>query len=90
MQIPNVGGFALGLVQMVLYGIYRKGSESEKEQGLGEGVINIVVVNPLGPAEVFPIAVDDNKVKDLVVVDDVTVSQQEKEKNVEAKDDCPV
>ncbi|KAG5016059.1 hypothetical protein AAZX31_08G181300 [Glycine max] len=88
--IPNVGGFALGLVQMVLYGIYRKGSESEKEQGLGEGVINIVVVNPLGPAEVFPIAVDDNKVKDLVVVDDVTVSQQEKEKNVEAKDDCPV
>jgi len=85
-----VGGFALGLVQMVLYGIYRKGSESEKEQGLGEGVINIVVVNPLGPAEVFPIAVDDNKVKDLVVVDDVTVSQQEKEKNVEAKDDCPV
>ena len=85
-----MGGFALGLVQMVLYGIYRKGSESEKEQGLGEGVINIVVVNPLGPAEVFPIAVDDNKVKDLVVVDDVTVSQQEKEKNVEAKDDCPV
>lgn len=75
---------------MVLYGIYKKGSESEKEQGLGEGVINIVVVNPLGPAEVFPIAVDDNKVKDLVVVDDVTVSQQEKEKNVEAKDDCPV
>ncbi|RZB80888.1 Bidirectional sugar transporter SWEET15 [Glycine soja] len=40
--IPNVGGFALGLVQMVLYDIYRKGTESEKEQGLGEGVINIV------------------------------------------------
>ena len=37
-----MGGFALGLVQMVLYDIYRKGTESEKEQGLGEGVINIV------------------------------------------------
>ncbi|KHN33482.1 bidirectional sugar transporter SWEET15-like [Glycine soja] len=69
--VPNVGGFGLGLVQMVLYGIYRNGGESEKEQALAEGVINIVVVNPLGPAEVFPIAVevDDDKVKEGLVVD---------------------
>ncbi|KAG4945360.1 hypothetical protein JHK87_041367 [Glycine soja] len=70
-MVPNVGGFGLGLVQMVLYGIYRNGGESEKEQALAEGAINIVVVNPLGPAEVFPIAeeVDDDKVKEGLVVD---------------------
>lgn len=43
---------------MVLYGYYSKYSvEKEKEQA----VINIVVVNPLGSSEVFPIPLDENK-----------------------------
>lgn len=43
---------------MVLYGYYSKyGVEKEKEQA----VINIVVVNPLGSSEVFPIPLDENK-----------------------------
>ncbi|KAK7412088.1 hypothetical protein VNO78_03535 [Psophocarpus tetragonolobus] len=63
---PNIGGLGLGLLQMVLYWIYRNGGEKEKEkekekeQGALEGVINIVVVNPVGPAEVFPLPIADN------------------------------
>ncbi|CAJ1963580.1 unnamed protein product [Sphenostylis stenocarpa] len=74
--LPNVGGVALGVVQMVLYAIYRNGGA--KEQAL-EGVVKtIVVVNPLGLAEVFPIAVDDEK--GLV---DMVNNQQSLEKNKE-------
>lgn len=52
-QIPNVVGFVLGLVQMVLYCIYRENGKAINE-------INIVVVNPLalgnGEVPVYPIA----------------------------------
>ncbi|KAK7302468.1 hypothetical protein RJT34_13358 [Clitoria ternatea] len=69
--LPNVVGFVLGLVQMVLYGIYRNGqvnivvTEDSKEQGIETPVINIVVVNPLGSCEVFPLPVDANGVDDM-------------------------
>ena len=91
-------GFALGLLQMLLYAIYRNGDvkkqvvteEKEKEQGL-EPMKNIVIVNPLGTCEVFPIPVDDA----MGVADDVNQQLQgkkgapEKEKSVEANN-CPV
>lgn len=59
--LPNVVGFILGIIQMVLYGYYSKyGVAKEKEQ-VEPAVINIVVVNPLGSSEVFPIPLDENK-----------------------------
>ncbi|RDX82914.1 Bidirectional sugar transporter SWEET15, partial [Mucuna pruriens] len=90
--IPNVLGFALGLLQMVLYGIYRNGGV-KKEKALEATVKNIVAVNPLGPSEVFPISVDDPN----GLVDDVNQQFQTKkgaqdnndQKSVDAKD-CPV
>ncbi|KAK7328229.1 hypothetical protein VNO77_22331 [Canavalia gladiata] len=95
--LPNVLGFALGLLQMVLFCIYRNGRvkkeeeeeeeekekekekekeekeekeneevvKEEKEKPL-EPVINIVVVDPLGSCEVFPIPVCANGVVDDV------------------------
>ncbi|XP_027355336.1 bidirectional sugar transporter N3-like [Abrus precatorius] len=69
--LPNVVGFLLGLLQMLLYAVYRNSGikkqqvvTEEKEQAL-ESVINIVVVNPLGSCEVFPIPVDANGVGDV-------------------------
>jgi len=57
--MPNVGGLALGLLQMLLHVIYRKRGATE-EVATEDAVRTIVVVmNPLGPAEVFPIAVKD-------------------------------
>lgn len=52
-----MGGVALGLVQMVLYAIYR--NCGPREVAMEGGMRTIVVVNPLGPAEVFPIAEND-------------------------------
>lgn len=91
MQLPNVVGFLLGLLQMLLYAIYRNGGgdvkkqqvvtdHQEKEQAL-EPVINIVVVNPMGSCEVFPIPVDANG-----VVDDVNQQLQGKKGAEDAKD----
>ncbi|KAL2342151.1 hypothetical protein Fmac_010091 [Flemingia macrophylla] len=51
--IPNVVGFMLGILQMVLYGIYRNGKQGVTEQALE----TVRVVNP---SEVFPIPEDDN------------------------------
>lgn len=56
--IPNVLGFILGLLQMLLYAIYNKGV---KEEYALEPMTNIVIVNPLGiPCEVFSLPVIDN------------------------------
>ncbi|XP_054817241.1 bidirectional sugar transporter N3-like [Prosopis cineraria] len=86
--VPNVMGFALGLIQMVLYGIYRDGKkktrEGEKEVGMETsakeaGGVVVVGVSQRGSSEVFPDPVG------LVVADDVT------NVNVaEAKGHCPV
>ncbi|KAK2393140.1 bidirectional sugar transporter N3 [Trifolium repens] len=58
--LPNVVGFVLGVIQMLLYGYYSKygGVKDEKTEA---AVVNIVVVNPLGTCEVFPIPLDENE-----------------------------
>lgn len=96
MQLPNVLGFTLGLLQMLLYAIYRNSGVKKqaavtevKEQAL-EPMKNIVVVNPLGGCEVFPIPVDANGVVDGV--NQQTQGKkgaQEQEKSV-GTNDCPV
>ncbi|XP_045828318.1 bidirectional sugar transporter N3-like [Trifolium pratense] len=56
--IPNVVGFILGLLQMLLYAIYnkaKKGVSIEENHAL-DPMTNIVIVNPLGiPCEVLSI-----------------------------------
>ncbi|MED6143111.1 hypothetical protein PIB30_003386 [Stylosanthes scabra] len=52
--LPNVLGFGLGLVQMVLYGIYRKGSKKTKEEKAAppeEPLKSIVIATPLSLVE---------------------------------------
>ncbi|CAL0309534.1 unnamed protein product [Lupinus luteus] len=81
--LPNILGFTLGLVQMIIYAIYRK-SGMKKEKEVGEMKI-IVVVNPSGGAEVYPIEEDDANSD----IDDVNQQTKgENEKSVD--DDCKV
>ncbi|XP_052205540.1 bidirectional sugar transporter N3-like [Diospyros lotus] len=49
--IPNVFGFFLGLLQMMLYGKYRNTKKLAEEKKLPEQIINIVI---LGASEVHP------------------------------------
>lgn len=65
MQLPNVLGFVLGLLQMVLYGIYRKGNKksNKMEKNPEEALKNIVVASPLGAGEVFPVEEDEEAKK---------------------------
>ncbi|OMO99975.1 SWEET sugar transporter [Corchorus capsularis] len=55
--LPNVLGFILGMIQMLLYGIYRnspKGIEEEKKQP-DQQLKTIVVLSTLGASEVYPV-----------------------------------
>ncbi|RDY05357.1 Bidirectional sugar transporter N3, partial [Mucuna pruriens] len=76
-QIPNVLGFTLGLVQMVLYGIYRNRGNKKM---VVEAMSNVVVVNPLGTREVYPIPVINEANKEGMK------GGEEKEKDVKSKE----
>ncbi|XP_019455232.1 PREDICTED: bidirectional sugar transporter N3-like [Lupinus angustifolius] len=64
--LPNVLGFALGLVQMVVYGIYRKGNKNEKKGRIERVNKNIVVENQMGNGEVvvFPIEEEEEDIEE--------------------------
>ncbi|XP_044489481.1 bidirectional sugar transporter N3-like [Mangifera indica] len=54
--IPNVLGFILGLLQMILYTIYRNASKVIEEKKLpAEPLKNVVVLSTLGASEVYPV-----------------------------------
>ncbi|KAK7304270.1 hypothetical protein VNO77_45137 [Canavalia gladiata] len=78
--LPNVLGFALGLLQMLLYGIYRRNGNNGKEKKAPlEPLKNVVIANPLGSGEAFPHEQGEKSKED----------KEEKEKTVEPND-CAV
>ncbi|KAG2403709.1 Bidirectional sugar transporter N3 Nodulin 3 [Vigna angularis] len=67
--LPNVLGFVLGLLQMVLYGIYKKGNKKSNKMEKNipqEPLKNIVVASPMGTGEVFPVEEDEEEKKNQV------------------------
>ncbi|XP_075656542.1 bidirectional sugar transporter N3-like [Castanea sativa] len=54
--IPNILGFVLGLLQILLYAIYRNNKKViEENKLLDQQLKNIVIISTLGIAEVFPV-----------------------------------
>ncbi|KAG5029140.1 hypothetical protein JHK87_012654 [Glycine soja] len=88
--IPNILGFTLGLLQMLLYAIYRNGKTNNKEvvtkeEHAIEAMKNVVVVNPLGTCEVYPVIG-----KEINNNGQGIEGAEEKEKGVELGKECPV
>ncbi|CAK7336110.1 unnamed protein product [Dovyalis caffra] len=86
--LPNVLGFGLGLLQMLLYGIYRNAEKviiEEKKQP-GENLKSIVILGPLGASEVYPV---DAQPDEGAEEHDPTEESKENEKSMEASHDNP-
>ncbi|XWS54045.1 hypothetical protein CRYUN_Cryun10bG0054900 [Craigia yunnanensis] len=58
--LPNVLGFILGMLQMLLYAIYRNAEKVIEEKKLPEQMKTIVALSTLGAFEVYPVALDTN------------------------------
>ncbi|XP_022725026.1 bidirectional sugar transporter SWEET15-like [Durio zibethinus] len=56
--LPNVLGFILGMLQMLLYAIFRNTEKVVEEKKLPEQMKTIVVLSTLGAFEVYPVDVD--------------------------------
>ena len=86
-QLPNLLGFILGLVQMLLYGIYRKAQKAnEKSKPSAETLRSIVILSALGSSEIHPVDAEPD-VNGGVEEHDQTVESKEDEKNMEASHD---
>ncbi|XP_031272823.1 bidirectional sugar transporter N3-like [Pistacia vera] len=94
--LPNVLGFVLGLLQMVLYTIYRNTRKVIEEKKLpAEPLKNIVILSALGASEVYPVDIQvETKVNGDIVNEDAKENEQieepqkpEKTLEVMSKDD---
>ncbi|OMO99542.1 SWEET sugar transporter [Corchorus olitorius] len=100
--LPNVLGFILGMIQMLLYGIYRnsqKGIEEEKKQP-DQQLKTIVVLSTLGASEVYPVEnihpitmEQDNKTDNHEKTGDPETDEKksmEDSSDLHSNDQCPV
>ncbi|GAV71337.1 MtN3_slv domain-containing protein [Cephalotus follicularis] len=55
--LPNIVGFILGLLQMLLYAMYRKAKKVIEDKKLPEQLKNIVILGALGVSEVYPVEI---------------------------------
>ncbi|KAB2042213.1 hypothetical protein ERO13_D02G173400v2 [Gossypium hirsutum] len=92
--LPNVIGFVLGMLQMLLYAIYRNSEKVIEEKKIPEQMKGVVVFSTLGPSEVYPVGVDIEP--DVKPKEDTTENEQtgEPDKNdvkcLEDSSECPV
>ncbi|KAH1098485.1 hypothetical protein J1N35_015406 [Gossypium stocksii] len=92
--LPNVIGFVLGMLQMLLYAIYRNSEKVIEEKKIPEQMKGVVVLSTLGPSEVYPVSVGIEP--DVKPKEDTTENEQrgEPDKNdvkcLEDSTECPV
>ncbi|KAJ6705152.1 RAG1-ACTIVATING PROTEIN 1 [Salix purpurea] len=85
--LPNVLGFILGLLQMLLYGIYRNAQKvNEKSKPSAENLRSIVILSALGGSGIYPVDAEPD-VKGGVEEHGQTEESKEDEKNMEASHD---
>ncbi|KAE8660884.1 Bidirectional sugar transporter SWEET15 [Hibiscus syriacus] len=82
---PNVLGFILGMLQMILYAIYRHGERDVMdEKKLPEQTKSIVVLDTLSASEVHPVALDIHH------ANTTTEEEADKKSVVADSNECPV
>ncbi|KAJ6713702.1 BIDIRECTIONAL SUGAR TRANSPORTER SWEET [Salix viminalis] len=84
--LPNILGFVLGLLQMLLYGIYKN---AEKKKKPAENLKSIVILGTVGASEVYPVGARPD-VNEGAVEHDQTEECNGNEKSMEASGVYPV
>lgn len=76
--LPNILGFVLGLLQMILYAIYTKASKITEEKKLPEEPLkNIVILGTLGASEVYPVDIPvEAKVNGDILIEEAKHNEQ--------------
>ncbi|XP_011020821.1 PREDICTED: bidirectional sugar transporter N3-like [Populus euphratica] len=83
--LPNILGFILGLLQMVLYGIYRNAQKVEEKKKL-PALKSIVILSAVGGPGIYPVDAEPD-VNGGAEEHDQTEESKEDEKSMEASQD---
>ncbi|XP_021282235.1 bidirectional sugar transporter SWEET15 [Herrania umbratica] len=93
--LPNILGFVLGMLQMLLYAVYRNTKKATEEKKPPEQLKTVVVLSTIATSEVYPVDIQPDANTNKATENEQTGEPDKPEKSLEDSSDlqsneCPV